>query len=190
MIPVLRNTMCPKYMLNKETMGTLDKLSKGGFIKPDSLSIVEFTLPVTATTSPHQPHNLESPQVPRLVLPPAQSRLIAENGVTSVMASNNFQVLNYRIDYVFKDLDPYLGIPELGTALDVFKECLTSNKTPESRLQAIRRVVNHDVFISASSNRYDRLYSIIRPELAKYGVDCSTKLANSAPVWKSVVMVI
>lgn len=104
-------------------------------------------------------------------------------------SSNQFEVLNYGVDNVCKELDPYLGIPELGSAIETFKACLINN-SPNERLNALRIEVNHAMFISGSNNRYDRLYSIIRVAMVKYGINCTTSLPNGAPVWKKVVNVI
>lgn len=105
-------------------------------------------------------------------------------------ASNQFDTLNHGIDGVFKDLDPYLGIPELGSTIDTFKLCLTNNDTVETRLHALRAEIYHDTLISRSRVRYDHLYSIIRTSMIKYGINCTTNPPNGMPVWKKVVQVI
>lgn len=52
--------------------------------------------------------------------------------------SNQYNVLNYSIDEVFKELDPYLGITELGSATEVFKLCLNNHDKSVDRFSALR----------------------------------------------------
>lgn len=105
-------------------------------------------------------------------------------------SSNQFDALEYGIDMVFKDIDPYLGIPDIGPALEVFKTCKNNHDTQDDRIEALRKNIDHVTFISGSNNRYYRLYTIIRSAIIKYGIFCSSILRNDVPVWKKVVYII
>lgn len=52
----------------------------------------------------------------------------------SMASSNQFDSLDCGIDMLGKELDPYLGIPDLGSASEVLKTCLNNHDIPEARI--------------------------------------------------------
>lgn len=157
--------------------------------KYDGIDLV--ALPVTNPSSPIEVLQNSQEIVPPLYLPKAVINTEAIRPSASTMASGNkFDVLSYGKDDVFKELDAYLGIPDLGSAIETFKVCLLENDTPEQRLMALQRDLDHVSFISGSSNRNNRLYSIVRTAMIKYDINCTSNLPNGAPVWKKLVQVI
>lgn len=126
----------------------------------------------------------------RLSVKPSGKRSETNEVHEIASSSNQFNVLIYGIDYVFKKLDPYRGVPELGSAIETFKTCLMNKHSPEERLDNVRNEVNYDALVSGTSNIYDRLFSIIRTAMITYGISCKTNLPNGAPVWKKAVIII